>query len=122
MAIFVAGLLLLTHLAFVLFVVLGGLLVLKWPRVAWVHIPCALWGAAIEFGGWICPLTSLEQHFLQRAGETSYSGGFLQYYIWPLLYPEELTRSMQVSLGIAVLLVNVAIYTFTALRRKRNSL
>ena len=92
------------HLAFVLFVALGGLLVLRWPKVAFLHIPCALWGVAIEFGGWICPLTPLEQHFLRLAGEAGYEGGFLEHYIWPLIYPDELTRGMQVGLGLAVLL------------------
>ena len=111
----------LIHLAFVLFVALGGLLVLKWPRIAWLHIPCALWGMAIEFGGWMCPLTTLEQHYLQLAGEDSYSGGFLQHYIWPLLYPEDLTRGMQIGLGSAVLLVNLVIYAIVLARHKKTS-
>ena len=105
-----ANALLLIHLGFVLFVALGGLLVLKWRRVAWVHLPCAAWGILIEFNGWICPLTPLENHFRRLAGEAGYDGGFLQHYIWPVLYPSGLTRGMQVVLGLAVLGLNLYIY------------
>ena len=122
MASLAADFLLLLHLAFILFVALGAFLALKWPRIAWLHIPCALWGMAIEFGGWICPLTPLEQHFLKLAGEAGYSGGFVEQYIWPLIYPDELTRSMQVGLGLAVLLVNLLVYGIVLARHKRNSL
>ena len=82
-----ADLLVLFHATFVLFVVAGGLLVLKWPRLAWLHIPCALWGVLIEFGGWICPLTPLENTLRQRAGEAGYSGGFVEHYVLHVLYP-----------------------------------
>lgn len=119
MASFAAGSLLLIHLGFILFVVLGGLLVLRWPRVALLHIPCVLWGVMIEFGGWICPLTPLEQHFLARAGEAGYSGGFVEHYILPLVYPDELTRGIQIGLGVAVLLINVLVYSVVLLRRKK---
>jgi hypothetical protein len=122
MASLAADFLLLLHLAFILFVALGAFLVLKWPRIAWLHIPCALWGMAIEFGGWICPLTPLEQHFLKLAGEAGYSGGFLEHYIWPLVYPDNLTRGMQVGLGLAVLVVNLLVYGIVLARHKRNSL
>ena len=121
MASLAAELLLLLHLAFILFVALGAFLALKWPRIAWLHIPCALWGVAIEFGGWICPLTPLEQHFLKLAGEAGYSGGFLEHYIWPLIYPEELTRGMQVGLGLTVLLVNLLVYAIVLARHKRTT-
>ena len=122
MASLAADFLLLLHLAFILFVALGAFLALKWPRVAWLHIPCALWGMAIEFGGWICPLTPLEQHFLKLAGGAGYSGGFLQHYVWPIIYPDELTRGMQVGLGLAVLAVNLLVYGIMLARHKRNSL
>ena len=122
MASLAADFLLFRHLAFILFVALGAFLVLKWPRIAWLHIPCALWGVAIEFGGWICPLTPLEQHFLKLAGEAGYSGGFVEQYIWPLIYPVELTRSMQVGLGLDVLLVNLLVYGIVLARHNRNSL
>ena len=106
------------HLSFVLFVVLGGLLVLRWPRAAWAHLPAAAWGALIEFGGWICPLTPLENLLRTRAGEVAYSGGFVEQYILPALYPLGLTRTTQAMIGLFVLLVNGVVYT-VAIRRKR---
>ncbi len=106
----IADLLVLVHLAFVGFVVVGALLVARWPRLAWVHIPCALWGALIEFAGWICPLTPLENLFRQRGGEAGYAGGFVEHYVLPVLYPENLTRPVQVALGTLVLIVNFAAY------------
>jgi hypothetical protein len=107
------------HLGFVVFVALGSLLALKWPRVAWVHVPAALWGAAIEFGGWICPLTPLENRLRLLGGEAGYEGGFVENYLLALLYPEELTRRMQVALGAIVLMVNLAAYAWLARRRTR---
>ncbi len=100
----------LLHFGFLLFVVLGGLLVLRWPRVAWLHVPAALWGALIEFAGWICPLTPLEISFRQRGGEAGYAGGFIEHYVTAVLYPSGLTRVIQVALGVAVLALNTAIY------------
>ena len=105
-----ADLLVLIHLAFILFVVLGGLLVLRWPRIAFIHLPAALWGALIEFGNWICPLTPLEQKLRQSAGEGVYSGSFVEQYVLPLIYPSGLTREVQIGLGLLVLLVNFLIY------------
>ncbi|MBA3759204.1 MAG: DUF2784 domain-containing protein [Gemmatimonadales bacterium] len=98
------------HFLFVLFVVLGGLLVLRWPRVAWLHLPAAIWGAAIELAGGICPLTPLENSLRRQAGGTGYSGGFIEYYILPVLYPSDLTRSVQIVLGLLVIALNLAIY------------
>jgi len=98
------------HLGFVLFVVLGGLLVPRWPTLAWLHIPAAIWGVLIEFTGWICPLTPLENSFRDRGGEAGYSGGFIQHYIQPLLYPAGLTRSTQFALGGIALILNLAAY------------
>lgn len=106
------------HLAFVVFVAAGGLLVWRWPRLAWLHLPCALWGAAVSFGGWICPLTPLENCFRQRAGEAGYSGDFVARYLLPVLYPEGLTREAQVVLGMLVVAVNGAVYA-AAWRRGR---
>jgi len=106
------------HLAFVLFVAAGGLLVLRWPRLAWVHIPTAIWGAAIEFGGWICPLTPIENDLRARAGESPYTGDVVARYLLPVIYPEGLTRDAQVTLGLAVVLVNAAIYA-VVFRRHR---
>ena len=106
------------HLGFVLFVVAGGLLVLRRRRLAWVHLPCALWGALIELAGWICPLTPLELWLRARAGETGYGGGFVEHYVIPLLYPGALTRGVQVALGIAVIAVNAAVYGWICWRSR----
>ena len=96
-----ADLVVVVHFLFVLFVVLGGLLVLRWPRVAYFHVPAAVWGAAIELGGWICPLTPLENSLRQQAGGTGYSGGFIEHYILPVLYPSALTRDIQLPLVVS---------------------
>ena len=113
-----ADLVLVLHLGFVLFVVLGGLLVLRWPWVAFLHLPAAVWGVFIEYSGWICPLTPLENSFRARGGEAGYSGGFIEHYIQPLLYPSGLTRGTQIVLGSLALLVNIAAYA-VALSRIR---
>jgi len=114
---FLADLLVVAHFAFVLFVVLGGLLVLRHPRLAWVHLPAAAWGATIEFTGWICPLTPWEQSLRQLGGQSGYSGGFVEHYLLPVLYPSGLTTSIQVVLGVVVVVANLAIYG--ALLRRR---
>jgi hypothetical protein len=105
-----ADLVLGVHFAFVLFVVLGGLAALKWPRAAWVHIPAAVWGVAIEFGGWICPLTPLENRLRALAGDSPYRGDFIARYLTPVIYPEGLTREAQVTLGAALLAFNAVVY------------
>ena len=107
-----ADLVVAVHFAFVLFVVLGGLLVLRWPKVAYLHIPAAIWGVAIELAGWICPLTPLENSLRTQAGSAGYSGGFVEHYILPILYPSALTREVQVLLGLAVIAVNLAVYAY----------
>jgi hypothetical protein len=112
-----ADLTLILHAAFVSFVMLGALLVLRWPRVAWIHLPAVLWGAGIEFLGGICPLTPLENHWRQLAGGQGYTGGFVEHYVVPILYPDALTRRAQVVLGIVVLVVNVAVYSWALWRR-----
>jgi hypothetical protein len=111
---------LLFHLAFVAFVVLGGLLVLRWPKLAWAHIPAAAWGAWIEFTGWICPLTPLEVDLRRAAGDAGYSGDFISHYIVALLYPEVLTRATQLALGAVVIALNAAIYVVLARRLRRS--
>ena len=114
-----ADLVLVVHLAFVLFVVLGGLLVLRWPRVALLHVPAAIWGVLIEYTGWICPLTPLENSLRRSGGEAGYSGGFIQHYIQPLLYPAGLTRGTQIVLGSIALLVNLTAYGVVIARMNR---
>ena len=117
-----ADLILALHLVFVLFVVLGGLLVLRWPRTSWLHIPAAIWGVLIEFTGWICPLTPLENSLRTRGGEAGYNGGFIEHYIQPLLYPAGLTRSTQVVLGSLVLALNLTAYAIMVSRMRRQEL
>jgi hypothetical protein len=108
------------HFAFVLFVVLGGLLVFRWRRLAWLHVPAALWGAFIEATGWICPLTPLENRLRVMGGGTGYRTGFIEHYILPILYPEALTRGFQILLGICVVGLNLGIYTWILFRSRRN--
>ena len=107
------------HFCFVLFVVLGGVLVLRRPRLAWLHVPAAVWGALIEFAGWICPLTPLENHLRALGREPGYSGGFVEHYITAVLYPNGLTRGIQVAIGIFVLAVNITVYGILIARRRR---
>lgn len=105
-----ADVVLLIHFAFVVFVVAGGFLVLHWPRLAWLHLPAACWGVLIEYFGWICPLTPLEQHLRSLAGQTADWDSLVEHYFLPLLYPAELTRPLQIALGSLVLLLNLTIY------------
>ena len=118
-----ADLLVLVHFGFVLFVVAGGALVLRWPRLAFAHVPAAVWGAWIELSGGICPLTPWEKSLRERAGEAIYAGDFIGHYVLPVLYPVDLSRDVQIWLGLGVLLTNLALYTVVvrrrALRRKR---
>lgn len=111
-----ADVVLVLHLGFVLFVVLGGLVAMRWPWVAFLHIPAAIWGVLIEYEGWICPLTPLENSFRVRGGESGYSGGFIEHYIQSVLYPSGLTRSTQIVLGTIVLILNLAAYTIILAR------
>jgi hypothetical protein len=113
-----ADLVVLVHCLFVLFVVLGGVLVLRYPRVAWFHVPAAIWGIGIEWLGGICPLTPLENHLRALGGQAGYHGGFIEHYLLPMLYPSGLTRTMQLALGLLVLLVNAVIYIRLVSRRK----
>jgi hypothetical protein len=114
-----ADLLVVSHLGFVLFVVLGGLVVLRWPRAAWVHLPAAAWGAWVEFSSTVCPLTPLENRLRHLGGEAGYSGGFIAHYILPVLYPAGLGPRTQIVLGIFVVLLNGAAYGLVWRRRSR---
>jgi uncharacterized protein DUF2784 len=114
-----ADLVVVVHLAFVLLVVFGGLLVLRWPRLALVQLPAAVWGVVIEWAGWICPLTPLENSLRARGGAAGYSGGFVEHYLLGLLYPAGLTRNSQIVLGLTVLVVNAAAYGLLLARWRR---
>jgi hypothetical protein len=111
------------HLAFVLFVVFGGLLVLRRPKLAWLHLPAVAWAAFVELSGWICPLTPIEVALRVGAGGAGYSGDFLERYIVAAIYPDGLTREIQQVLGAAVLLINAAVYliVINRLRRARSA-
>jgi len=98
------------HFGFVLFAVAGGLLALCWRRLLWIHLPAVVWAAAIEFLGWICPLTPLENWLRQKSGAAEYQTDFIAHYLLPVLYPAGLTRKVQIMLGCTVLLVNLMIY------------
>ena len=114
-----ADLVVLLHFAFVVFVVGGGVVVLRWPRWAWLHLPAAIWGALIELTGRICPLTPLENRLRMAAGETGYAGGFVEHYLIPVIYPDGLTRGLQISLGIGVVAINLVFYGLLVARRSR---
>jgi len=107
------------HFLFIAFVVFSGLLVIRWPRIAFVHLPSAIWGAAVEIFGWICPLTPLENHFRYLAEDASYSGDFIARYLLPIIYPENLTVAIQQLLGGLVIAVNVIIYSVVILKHRK---
>ena len=119
--VWLADVVLVAHLAFVAFVVLGGLLVLRRPALAWAHVPCVAWAAFVELAGIVCPLTPLEVSLRRAGGEAAYAGDFVGHYVTALLYPAALTRGVQVALGAIVVAVNVAVYGLLAVRRKRAS-
>ncbi len=98
------------HFAFIAFVVLGGIAVLRWPRLAWLHLPAVAWAAWISFIGGICPLTPLENRLRVLGGESGYSDGFIHHYLTSLIYPAGLTHAIQVGLGVFVVGVNVVVY------------
>jgi hypothetical protein len=105
-----ANAIVLAHFLFIAFVICGGLLVIRWPRLAVVHLPAVVWGAAVEIYGLVCPITPLENHFRMLAGDTSYSGDFIARYLLLVIYPENLTTTIQQLLGWLVIAVNVIIY------------
>jgi hypothetical protein len=117
-----ADLTVLLHAAFILFAVFGGLLAVRWPRIAWLHVPAVLWAAFMEFSGRICPLTPLENHYRELAGESGYTGGFIEHYILPVIYPAGLTRDIQLGLGLGVLVVNIVAYGIVIRRSMKRTL
>lgn len=114
------GLVVLVHFAFVVFVVVGVIFVMRWPRLVWFHVPAVIWGLLIEFAGVICPLTPLEKWFRSLAGQEVYQGGFINHYIMPVLYPEGLTRDTQIVLGVLLAVINIAGYLWLLARRRRS--
>ena len=115
-----ADLVVMVHLAFLVFAVLGGILVFRWKRCAWIHVPAVLWAALIEFADWVCPLTPLENWLLQKGGTIGYQFGFIEHYIVPVIYPTVMTRHLQITLGLLVLGVNLGIYGWVIGRTTRS--
>ena len=109
----------LAHGLWLVFVVFGALLALRWPRTLWLHAPAVAWGAVVEFTGWICPLTPWENRLRRLGGEEGYAGGFIERYVTAMIYPEGLTRDIQVALGIGVLLLNAGLYWWVFRQRRR---
>lgn len=107
----VADAVLIVHFAFILFVVFGGVLLLRWPRIAWLHVPAVFWAAVVELTGWICPLTPLENTLRRSAGQPAYAGDFVEHYLLALIYPEGLTRGTQMLLALLVIAVNALFYS-----------
>lgn len=116
-----ADLVVFTHFSFVVFVVAGGFAALRWPKLIYVHVPAAAWGAWIELAGWTCPLTPLENHLRRLAGEAGYTGGFIEHYVMGVLYPRGLTTQIQVILGVAVVVVNAVAYGLYMRRHRHES-
>lgn len=116
-----ADLVLIVHLLFIAFVVAGGFAAIRWPRLAWAHVPCFVWGALIEFAGWICPLTPLEVRLRIASGQAGYSGGFIERYLLPIIYPGALNREIQIWLGLSVLALNAVAYAWLLRRLRRRA-
>ncbi|MBD3672464.1 MAG: DUF2784 domain-containing protein [Planctomycetaceae bacterium] len=107
------------HFGFICFVILGGLLAVRWNWVILLHLPAVVWGMLIEFYGWICPLTPWENQLREAAGQGGYEGGFVEHYLLAVMYPEGLTHNVQVVLGLIVLLMNASVYGWLIYRRKK---
>ncbi len=116
-----ADLVLVVHFLFIAFVVAGGFAAVRWPKLAWAHVPCFVWGALIEFAGWICPLTPLENDLRIASGQAGYSGGFIEQYLLPVIYPGALTREIQIWLGLSVLALNAVAYAWLLRRLRRGA-
>jgi hypothetical protein len=99
--------------------VAGGLLALRWSWMPWLHLPALAWGGTVEFTGWICPLTPLENALRRAGGAAGYTESFIEYYLLPLIYPGELTRELQFVFGGLLLLINTVIYAIVWRRRRR---
>ena len=112
MYLFLADLVVVIHFIFIIFVLFGALLEMKWLWVIWVHIPAIVWGISIEVFGWVCPLTPLEQWLRAQAGSVTYDLSFIEKYLVPIIYPSILTRELQYVLAFIVILINIVIYGY----------
>jgi hypothetical protein len=109
------------HLAFIVFIIFGGLFALRWRRAAWLHVPTVLWGVWIELVGPTCPLTPLENRLREAAGQEGYTGGFTDHYIVPVVYPPGLDAQMQLVLAGLLVAVNAIVYGWVWARWRRAS-
>ena len=116
---FLADLLVVFHLVFILYVMAGALLIFKWPKTLWLHLPVCFWGMTVEFTGWICPLTPWEIQLRRLAGEEGYTGSFIEHYLIPIIYPSGLTHEVQMVLGGTVLIVNLSLYTLILIKKEK---
>ena len=114
-------LVLLVHGCFAAFAVTGGFLALRWRGLMWLHLPCLAWGCIVEFTGWICPLTPLENHLRSASGEPTYGGDFLAHYLGTALYPSSLTRTIQLVLGAGLVAINATAYALLYYNRSTAS-
>ena len=113
-----ADLVVAVHLAFILFVTFGAVLVLRWQKLVWLHLPALIWGALTEFMGWVCPLTPFENHLRRLGAGESYQGDFIAHYVLPVIYPVGLTQQTQWLLGAGLLLINALIYGYVWRKRR----
>lgn len=116
-----ADIVMFVHFLFIVFATVGAILILRWPWFIFLHIPAAVWAALIMFMGWICPLTPLENRLRIMAGEAGYSGGFIDQYLMPVIYPAGLTREIQIWLGLGVILLNILVYGLVFIRRRKRN-
>ena len=116
---FLADLLVLFHLVFILYVIAGALLITKWVKTLWLHLPSCFWGMTVEFTGWICLLTPWEIQLRRLASEEGYTGSFIEQYLIPIIYPSGLNREIQMVLGGTVLIVNLSLYTLILIKRRK---
>ena len=116
-----ADMVLLMHFLFIIFVIFGGLLTIKWKRAVWFHLPLLMWGVLIEYVGWICPLTPLENYLRTQGGGSGYDSSFIEYYLLPVIYPGNLTREIQLLLGTLLIFINIVVYLFVWLKWKKKT-
>jgi hypothetical protein len=116
-----ADLVLVLHLAFVVFALFGGLLALRYPKIVWLHLPVLVWGVVVQWADWICPLTPLENHFRHLGGEAGYAGGFIEHVVSRVLYPENLSLDLRYVLGLLLIVVNVSVYWYVMSGRRRRA-
>ncbi len=116
---YLADIVVLVHFLFIVFVLAGGILLLRWPSLVWLHLPAIIWGVLISVSGWVCPLTPLENYLRAIDGNGEYQGGFIAHYLLPLIYPAGLTTAIQLLLAGVVIIFNLVIYTLVIRMRRK---